>query len=78
LDGECQKVRTAPIGSRTNTLLRASFKIGQLISGGIINEEEAIRDLSIAGLSTGLPQSKVQRTVEAGISKGKSDPRNPR
>ena len=77
LDGECQKVRTAPIGSRTNTLLTASFKIGQLIPGGIINESNAIRDLEIAGTATGLPKPKVQRTVEAGISKGKSDPRNP-
>jgi primase-polymerase (primpol)-like protein len=78
LDGECKKVMEAKTGSRTNTLLKASFKIGQLISGGYVNESDAIRDLSIAGTATGLPKPKVQRTVEAGISKGKSDPRNPR
>lgn len=75
LDGECQKVMAAKTGSRTNTLLRASSKIGQLIVSGYVNEEEAIRELSIAGISTGLSKSKVERTVEAGIAYGKQNPR---
>jgi primase-polymerase (primpol)-like protein len=75
LDGECQKVMEAKPSSRTNTLIRASFKIGQLIPGGYVNEYDAIRDLEIAGTATGLPKPKVQRTVEDGISKGKQNPR---
>lgn len=75
LTGECQKVREAKKNSRTNTLIRSSFKIGQLIVSGYVNEYDAIRDLSIAGMSTGLPKQKVRDTIEDGITHGKQHPR---
>ena len=75
LDGECQKVRSANVGSRTNTLFKASFKIGQLIPGGYVSEFDAILSLESAGLDTGLPQWKVQTTIKSGMEKGKLSPR---
>ncbi len=77
LAGECDKIRQAYEGSRTETLLTAAFKIGQLIPDGHISEHEAIRELSAAAMGfRAYSRGKIEKTIDKGLSDGMSLPRH--
>jgi len=75
LQGECDIIRQATIGSRTLTLLKGAYRIGRLIPGGHVDESNVVQDLERAGQSTGLPTEKVRKTVSDGLDEGKKNPR---
>ena len=62
-------IRKAKPGSRTQTLISRSFKIGRVINH--IDEITASRELELAGISTGLSPEKCRKTVSEGIKDGK-------
>ncbi|MFB3764551.1 MAG: hypothetical protein ACE14P_04805 [Methanotrichaceae archaeon] len=76
LRNECDNIRRATIGNRTNTLLKAAFTMGGLISDGHISENEAFDELNAAGRATGLSYVKVRRAIEDGSKYGKLHPRD--
>lgn len=76
LTSECISVRTAPAGTRNNTLFRAALKMGTLINAGHLTKSEVEYQLETAAI--GLSQSDgletTQRTIQSGILKGMANP----
>lgn len=75
LDGEVEKVRTAPEGLRNDTLNRAAFSIGQLVAGGEIDGTTATTALHDAATAAGLPGAEASRTILSGLDGGSKEPR---
>lgn len=75
LASEVENVRNAPVGERNNTLNRAAFSLGQIVSAGILSRAEVIEALSAAGAAAGLPEREILSTIESGIAKGLTLPR---
>jgi len=81
---ECQKILGAVCGERNNTLFAAACNIGELVAGGQVNEAQARADLESAALACAarpapepFPIEEIQKTINAGIEKGKRKPRGP-
>jgi hypothetical protein len=75
LDGACQTIGAAVEGTRNDTLNTQSFKIGQLVGGGILSRPEAEDALVAAGLSVGLLVKESHATVRSGLNDGEKEPR---
>ena len=75
LEGEVEKVRTAPEGLRNDTLNRAAFSIGQLVAGGEIDATIATTALHDAATAAGLPGAEASRTIQSGLDGGSKEPR---
>jgi putative DNA primase/helicase len=75
LEDELAKVRAAKEGTRRDTLNKAAFRSGQLFPNGVLNEAEVEAALIEAGLSTGLPEEEVRRTVRVGLAEGQQHSR---
>ena len=78
LDAECDKVAAAPNGTRNHTLNRASFKVGQLISGENLDRKTAEDRLTAAALAAGLNDEETAKTIHSGLESGIQNPRNRR
>ena len=80
LDGELEKVRSAGEGSRNDTLNVSALKIGQFVGAGTLDEGFARAALEDAAATCGLVKSdglrSVRATIESGLRKGKSQPRD--
>jgi len=63
LRSEVDKLANTRIGNRNNALFEAGLKIGSLVGGGEVAEEEAKSALIRAGLSLGLDHQEVERTL---------------
>lgn len=72
---ECERVATAPDGSRNHTLNSAAFSIGQLVSGGYIPESEAFDALCAAARTAGLDEGETVKTTTSGMRAGGKHPR---
>lgn len=72
---EVEAVRSAPSGERNNTLNKAAFSLGQIISAGILTRSEVVEALSAAAASNGLAEQEILRTIESGLAKGMEQPR---
>lgn len=59
LAGECEKVATAPEGTRNAVLNTAAFKLGQVIGAGRLSEATALVNLSTAARLTGLEETEI-------------------
>src|SRR4051794_6629943 len=57
LDGELRRVLSAALHQRNNTLHLSSFKSGQLIAAGCLDEMEVVRRLTQAATEIGLEAS---------------------
>jgi hypothetical protein len=77
LDAECADVRTAPAGSRNNTLNRAAFKLGQLVGAGKLSHSEVEEALLSAAQSLAVEDGlgTVIRTIASGLTAGIQNPR---
>ena len=73
---ELARIAQAAEGTRNDTLNQAAFVIGQLVAGGEVPESGAEAELIRAGVSTGLSELEVRRTVASGLSGGKREPRS--
>jgi len=77
LDGNAADVREAPPGTRNDTLNTKTFKVGQGVESGHINEDEARRELLDAAKDAGLCEREARKTIESGLRSGKQTPRGP-
>jgi hypothetical protein len=75
LEGEVTRVLLASVGNRNNTLNRAAFALGQLVSAGLLSEGEVISTLSSAATARGLGEKETECTIRSGLDGGKEKPR---
>lgn len=76
LDRECEAVRTAPDGTRNDTLNRAAFSTGTLIGAGRLDAAQAALELYEAAVACGLAHHEVVATIRSGFAAGVARPRN--
>ena len=77
LDEECMSVASTSEGGRNQNLIRASFKIGQIVGSGHLSPGVAADRLLSSALSCGLGQRESMSTITRGIKAGTDKPRNP-
>jgi hypothetical protein len=76
LTEEANRVRSAPEGSRNDTLNAAAFKLGQLVPH-ILGKEAVTEELTRAALEAGLGVREATSTIESGLTAGMAEPRQP-
>jgi hypothetical protein len=77
LRNEVERVRTARVGTRNDTLNRAAFSLGRLIGAGILDHDLAAGELTDAARQAGLPPREVASTLSSGMGAGIARPRVP-
>ncbi len=75
LRGEVEKVRSAPVGTRNDTLNRAAFSLGQLVGSGLLDRMTVENELTAAALSAGLEEREIAATIRSGLEAGIRQPR---
>lgn len=75
LERAATAVRSAPEGTRNDTLNREAFGIGQLVAAGVIGAGDAEAELVVAAVSAGLPEAEARRTVAGALRAGTASPR---
>jgi hypothetical protein len=75
LNNEIEAIRTTPAGGRNKQLNKSTYYLGQLVAGGLLNEDEVASVMKEAGEGVGLTPAEVQKTVRSGMRKGKEKPR---
>lgn len=82
LDGECQRVATAPEGQRNAILNRAAFSLGTLVGAGALDEHVAVEALTAAAASASqagaqpMREREVMATIRSGLREGMRRPRS--
>lgn len=76
-DGEIGRVRTAPEGTRNDTLNRVAYKLGQIIGAGGLAETEVESALVNEAVGIGLGEREAIKTVRSGLLAGEKTPRGP-
>ena len=76
LEEECNALRGAAEGGRNAQLNESAFKIGRLVAGNEINENEAQTALEQAAISCGLGASEIRGTLASGFEAGRDKPRS--
>ena len=81
LQGEAERVRTAPVGARTHALNKAGYHLGQLIAGGALDEDTAERELLEAAsvhyaADPPVTPAEARASIRGGITAGKRRPRD--
>jgi hypothetical protein len=77
LEGELGRVATAPVGTRNDTLNSASFSVGQLVGGGLVDRATVDTALMDAAARCGLPGREAAATIRSGLDAGEREPRTP-
>jgi len=77
MHGELQRLHEATPGIRNSTLNRVSFRLGQIIGAGLLDQREIEQSLLQAGMNVGLGEGEVTKTVESGLTAGMTAPRGP-
>ncbi len=72
---EMARVSAAAEGTRNHTLNEASFALGQLAAGGVVQTTAAENGLLAAALSCGLDRSEAVATIASGLAAGAKEPR---
>ncbi len=80
VQGEAQRVRSAPPGQHNAVLCRAAYALGQLVGAGLLQEAVARADLttaaeSLVGAECGCTPREVARVITAGLAAGARNPR---
>jgi hypothetical protein len=80
LRGEAQRVRSGPPGQHNALLCRAAYALGQLVGAGLLTEEIARAELTVAAsvlISADCDCSprEITRVISAGLSAGARNPR---
>ncbi|BCA60048.1 phage/plasmid primase, P4 family [Sphingomonas sp. HMP6] len=71
---EAGKVRAAPRGARNDQLNKSAFRIGQDVSAGKVDPDAARSALAAAANDAGLEPFEIARTLDSGMTAGKSNP----
>ena len=77
LDGEADRVRSAPNGSRNSTLNRAAFSLGQIVGAGVLDASTVEQVLGDSALASGLGEREAFLTIRSGLRAGLDHPRGP-
>jgi len=77
LQGEVDRVRRAPEGSRNHALNRAAFALGQIAGAGAIDSLDVEAHLRRAAIAVGLGEREADLTIQSGLSAGLARPRGP-
>lgn len=75
LAGECDRVATAPDGTRNHTLNRAAFRMAQLVEQGILTETTVRDDLRTTALVAGLTATETDATLNSAFKGAVVKPR---
>lgn len=75
LDGECQRMREAPDGTRNDTLNRVSYRIFTLIAQGEVDASTAVEQVAEAARAAGLSDGEIDGTLKSGAAAGFADGR---
>jgi Bifunctional DNA primase/polymerase, N-terminal len=78
LESELGRLALAPEGQRNDTLVRAAYRLGQLVGGHELEPGSATSQLLAVALRVGLCQSEAERTIRSGLDAGIANPRGPR
>lgn len=70
------QVKSAPSGTRHNTLASEAFSMGTLIGAGMLNEKKTKMLLVKAAKKAGLSKRDAKRTTKDGLRAGKDNPRD--
>jgi hypothetical protein len=76
LEGEVAELRRAPVGTRNHTLNRCAFRLGRLVAGGELNQNEVAAVLRSEGIGRGLTPREIERTIASGLAAGLRHPRS--
>ena len=76
LDNACAKIRTAGPGERDDAIGKVALKVGSLISGGEIDEAEALNQLLAAAMLNGGDFADQKDKIERAIASGKQHPKS--
>ncbi len=77
LTAEADRVATAPVGARNDTLNRAAFALGRLVGAGLLGAGEVTRELEAAARQSGLGRVETRRTIRSGMTAGQRAPIDP-
>ncbi len=69
------KVRQTVEGRRNDTLNRAAFELGQMVSAGVLDRVIVEEDLRSAAQGAGLGIEEAEATIRSGIEAGMKEPR---
>lgn len=75
LANELAALFSTPKGSRNDQLNRSAYALGQLISGGELEQCQVEQPLSATAISIGLSPNEVSATIRSGLSAGMANPR---
>ena len=75
LDGEVTRMAAAVEGSRNVTLNTAAFRLGQLVTIGLLEAAAVTEALTTAAAETGLTAAEARATVRSGLRGGARRPR---
>jgi hypothetical protein len=75
LAGECERVATAPEGTRNDTLNRAAFALAGFVASGLLDEHTTAEALAQAAGQNGLGVAEIRGTLRSGMTAGKLHPR---
>jgi hypothetical protein len=75
LRAETERVAEARPGTRNDTLNRAAFSLGQLVTAGLLPPIPVITGLISAAMQAGLSEEEASRTVRSGLAGGARKPR---
>jgi hypothetical protein len=76
LENEVARVARAEVGRRNTALIQASFSVGQLVAGGLLDADVAGRALWTVATESGLTQRETVATIRSGFKAGARYPRN--
>lgn len=76
LEDECRAIADSKDGQRNIELNSRAFSIAQLVAGGEIPENEALRELMHAAQSCGMKQREAEQTITSAFKGGMKQPRS--
>lgn len=77
LRNEVERMRTARIGTRNDTLNRCAYALGRLVGAGLLDRDLAASELFHAARQSGLSARECASTLASGLGAGIARPRFP-
>ncbi|WP_126172857.1 bifunctional DNA primase/polymerase [Altericroceibacterium xinjiangense] len=77
LRNEAAALASSPEGRRNQALNNAALKLGQIVAGGHLDENEVKRRLHATAAAIGLDADEIGPTIDSGFAKGLTEPRDP-
>lgn len=71
---ELEKLRRAPQGGRNTQLNASAFRLGRIVAGGYLEEEEVVDALSEVAEAIGLEEREIKATIQSGMKSGMLQP----